>query len=190
VADRLTSITTGTGDDGTTGIVGGDRLGKDEPRIECIGCVDELNCFIGQALAETALLEHAAASELGNRLLAIQHDLFDLGGELAMPPEQILKSDHHNRLTRWQEEMNATLDPLANFILPGGNRALGAVHVARSSARRAERRLVQLSRVDAINAESLIYLNRLSDFLFVAARWLAKATGASEQLWQQNIHRD
>jgi len=105
VADRLTSITTGTGDDGTTGIVGGDRLGKDDPRIESIGCVDELNCFVGQALAEVLLLEHAGAAELGNRLLAIQHDLFDLGGELAMPPEQILKGHHHKRLTRWQEQL-------------------------------------------------------------------------------------
>lgn len=190
MADRLTSITTGTGDDGTTSIVGGDRLGKDDPRIDCIGCVDELNCFVGQALAETTLLEHAGASELGNRLLAIQHDLFDLGGELAMPPEQILKSDHHNRLTRWQEEMNTALEPLANFILPGGNRSLAAIHIARSTARRAERRLVQLSRGEPINGESLIYLNRLSDFLFVAARWLAKTTSTAEQLWQQNIHRD
>jgi len=180
VADRLTSITTGTGDDGTTGIVGGDRLGKDDPRIEAIGCVDELNCVTGQALAEVVLLEDDAAVELGSRLLAIQHDLFDLGGELAMPPEQLLKSDHHDRLTRWQEQMNATLEPLANFILPGGSRALAALHLARSSARRAERRLVSLSRSESINSESLIYLNRLSDFLFVAARWLAKTTGTAE----------
>lgn len=190
MADRLTSITTGTGDDGTTGIVGGDRLGKDEPRIEAIGCVDELNCAVGAACAEMGELEHAAAAELGMRLLAIQHDLFDLGGELAMPPEVILGEAHHLRLTRWQETMNAGLAPLANFILPGGNRLLAALHIARSSARRAERRLVALARQDDINPQSLIYLNRLSDLLFVAARWLAAETGAPEQLWQQNIHRD
>jgi len=190
VADRLTSITTGTGDDGTTGIVGGDRLGKDDPRIEAIGCVDELNCVVGQALAEVLLLEAEGCLELANRLVVIQHDLFDLGGELAMPPERLLQSDHHQRLTRWQEQMNAVLEPLANFILPGGSRSLAALHLARSSGRRAERRLVALSRSESINAESLTYLNRLSDFLFVAARWLAKTTSTEEQLWQQNISRD
>lgn len=190
MADRLTSITTGTGDDGTTGIVGGDRLGKDEPRIEAIGCVDELNCALGQASAEVAILEHKSCAELANQLLAIQHDLFDLGGELAMPPEQLLKEEHHARLTRWQEQMNAVLEPLANFILPGGNRSLAALHVARSSARRAERRLVALTRTESINPASLVYLNRLSDYLFVAARWMAKTTDTPEQLWQQNIHRD
>ena len=190
MADRLTSITTGTGDDGTTGIVGGDRLGKDDPRIEAIGCVDELNCVFGSALAELALMDNAPGAELGHRLLAIQHDLFDLGGELAMPPEKLLDTGHHQRLSRWQDAMNDTLEPLANFILPGGSRVLAALHLARSGARRAERRLVSLSRTEGVNPESLIYLNRLSDFLFVAARWLAQATNTPEQLWQQNINRD
>lgn len=190
MADRLTSITTGTGDDGTTGIVGGSRLGKDDPRIEAIGCVDELNCSMGSVLAEVSAGTSAAETQLAQRVLAIQHDLFDLGGELAMPPEKLLRSDHHERLTHWQDAMNDALEPLANFILPGGSRALAALHVARSSARRAERRLVTLSRAEPQNPESLVYLNRLSDFLFVAARWIAKETETPEQLWQQNIHRD
>ena len=193
MADRLTSITTGTGDDGTTGIVGGDRLGKDDPRIEAIGCIDELNCSIGHALAELddeAHNQSSAVGELASRLLVVQHDLFDLGGELAMPPEQLLQNAHHERLTRWQEAMNESLAPLANFILPGGSRSLAALHLARSSARRAERRLVTLGRTDGVNPQSLIYLNRLSDLLFVAARWLARETETQEQLWQQNIQRD
>ncbi len=203
MANRLTSITTGTGDDGTTGIVGGDRLSKDDPRIEAIGCVDELNCSVGLALAEVEALgddeartprqnEQARDARAGlvHQLLAIQHDLFDLGGELAMPPEHLLQLHHHTRLARWQEHMNASLEPLANFILPGGNRTLAALHLARSSARRAERRLVRLSRSDAVNPQSLIYLNRLSDLLFVAARWFALINGTPEHLWQQNVHRD
>jgi len=167
MADRLTSITTGTGDDGTTGIVGGERLGKDDPRIEAIGCIDELNTFIGSAHAELMLLSAPVGNALAQRLLSIQHDLFDLGGELAMPPEAILADSHHARLSRWQEEMNATLEPLANFILPGGSRALAA-----------------------INAASLVYLNRLSDLLFVAGRYLAAETGTPEHLWQQNLTRN
>lgn len=193
MANRLTSITTGTGDDGTTGIVGGNRLGKDDPRIEAIGCVDELNCAVGLAVAE---LDDGsdAANLLQGRLIAIQHDLFDLGGELAMPPEVILTEAHHQRLTLWQDGMNDKLPPLANFILPGGSKALAGLHLARSSARRAERRLVSLNRSGAggtgLNVASLIYLNRLSDFLFVAARWLCAERGDSERLWQQNIHRE
>lgn len=195
MADRLTSITTGTGDDGTTGIVGGDRLGKDDPRIEAIGCVDELNCAIGLAVAELDD-DSSHAAQLGGRLIAIQHDLFDLGGELAMPPEALLAASHHQRLSNWQDEMNATLPALANFILPGGSKALATLHIARSSARRAERRLVTLAGASsvtgaaAVNAESLVYLNRLSDFLFVAARWLCAQRGDAERLWQQNIHRE
>lgn len=193
MADRLTSITTGTGDDGTTGIVGGDRLGKDDPRIEAIGCVDELNCAVGVAVAD--LNDNSdIANLLKGRLIAVQHDLFDLGGELAMPPEAILAASHHERLTLWQNAMNENLPPLANFILPGGSKALAGLHVARSSARRAERRLVSLQRSlgegETLNQASLIYLNRLSDFLFVAARWLCAERGDPELLWQQNIHRE
>jgi len=189
MADRLTSITTGTGDDGTTGIVGGARLGKDDPRIEAIGCVDELNCAVGLAIAE--LNDGSApASLLAERLIAIQHDLFDLGGELAMPPERLLAASHPKRLSSWQDEMNADLPALANFILPGGSKALASLHVARSSARRAERRLVRLKASEEVNSESLVYLNRLSDFLFVAARWLCAERGDAERLWQQNIHRE
>ena len=192
MANRLTSITTGTGDDGTTSIVGDNRLGKDDPRIEAIGCVDELNCAVGLAMAE--LDDNSeVANLLQGRLIAIQHDLFDLGGELAMPPEVILADSHHQRLTLWQNDMNEKLPPLANFILPGGSKALAGLHLARSSARRAERRLVALARTEAdenrVNAASVVYLNRLSDFLFVAARWLCAERGDSELLWQQNIHR-
>ena len=189
MADRLTSITTGTGDDGTTGIVGGARLGKDAPRIEAIGCVDELNCAVGLAIAE--LNDGSAPAKLlAGRLIAIQHDLFDLGGELAMPPEVLLAASHHERVSTWQEDMNAKLPALANFILPGGSKALATLHLARSSARRTERRLVTLASAEKVNPESLVYLNRLSDFLFVAARWLCAERGDAERLWQQNIQRE
>ena len=190
MADRLTSITTGTGDDGSTGIVGGERLAKDAPRIEAIGTVDELNTVVGFAGAQLQELDDERCSALGERLLAIQHDLFDLGGELAMPPEALLSADHHERLSRWQAEMAEPLTPLSNFILPGGSSVLAAMHMARAAARRAERRLVSLRESSAVNDLSLVYLNRLSDFLFVAARWLCWVRDEPELLWQQNIHRD
>jgi len=117
-------------------------------------------------------------------------NLLNLCAELAMPPEALLSASHHERLSKWQNEMNANLPALANFILPGGSKALAGLHMARSSARRAERRLVTLASSGGVNAESLVYLNRLSDFLFVAARWLCAERGDPERLWQQNIHRD
>lgn len=192
MTDRLTQITTKTGDDGETSVVGGARVAKDSLRIEAIGTLDELNSVIGVALA---LLQADAASSdvqatLAGQLNAIQHDLFDLGGELAMPGTEILGDTHHERLDQWTQASNATLPELANFILPGGSLAVAQLQLARAVSRRAERRCVSLQRAGEMQLAGTIYLNRLSDFLFVAARALCQARGEAEYLWQQNIHRD
>jgi len=187
MAKRLTEITTKGGDDGTTGIVGGTRLAKDDIRIETIGEVDELNSMLGVVCAEMgALAQTATLRRLFHHLQAIQHDLFDLGSEIAMPGETIITSQHVGRLENWLADYNAALTPLENFILPGGSRPIAYLQLARSVCRRAERRLVTLLASGPGNPASRIYLNRLSDLLFVAARWLAHARGEREYLWQQN----
>ena len=184
---RLTQITTKGGDDGTTGIVGGTRLKKDDIRIETIGEVDELNSLLGVVCAEmTGLAQTVALLLLLHRLKAIQHDLFDLGAEVAMPGETMITNQQIDRLEKWLAEFNTTLAPLENFILPGGSRPIAYLQLARSVCRRAERRMVALMASEPGNPAGSIYLNRLSDLLFVAARWLAHTRGEREYLWQQN----
>jgi cob(I)alamin adenosyltransferase len=184
---RLTEITTKGGDDGTTGIVGGTRLKKNDIRIVSIGEVDELNSLLGVVGAELVELAQTAALRLLlHRLKAIQHDLFDLGAELAMPGETMITSQHIDRLEQWLAGFNATLAPLENFILPGGSRSIAYLQLARSVCRRAERQMVALMARESGNPASCIYLNRLSDLLFVAARWLAHTRGEREYLWEQN----
>ena len=183
--DRLDRITTGAGDDGYTALVGGQRLPKFHPRLEAIGALDELNAALGVTLAE---LPVNTAWHL--RLVAVQHDLFDLGGELAMPPPTALLSQAHcQRLESWQADWQTELPALRNFLLPGGSRAVALLQWCRTVCRRAERRLVALSADShSTNPHSLVYLNRLSDLLFVASRALARERGEAEALWQQNIH--
>lgn len=192
MTDRLTQITTKTGDDGETSVVGGARVAKDSLRIEAIGTLDELNSVIGVALAQLGAHEStdSVTLKLIGQLTAIQHDLFDLGGELAMPGTQLLSDAHHERLDQWTQALNATLPELANFILPGGSVPVAHLQLARAVSRRAERRCVSLQRAGDMHVAGTIYLNRLSDFLFVAARTLCQARGEDEYLWQQNIHRD
>jgi cob(I)alamin adenosyltransferase len=179
VGHRLSKIVTRTGDAGTTGLGDGSRVAKDSARIEAIGSVDELNSTIGVLLAE-ALPEPVAAC-----LVAVQHDLFDLGGELSIPGYTAVTDAHVARIEADVERFNADLAPLKEFILPGGTRAAAQAHVARTVCRRAERSLVAAAATEAITPTARVYLNRLSDLLFVLARALNRAQGRADVLWQK-----
>jgi len=182
MGNRLSRISTRTGDDGTTGLGDGARVEKDSPRIDAIGDVDELNSVIGVLLCENL------PGEVRSALVEIQHDLFDLGGELSIPGYTRIGQDQVARLDRLIEQHNASLPRLAEFILPGGTRAASAAHIARTVCRRAERALVALGRVETINASTRQYVNRLSDFLFVAGRY-ANDKGARDVLWAPGQNR-
>jgi len=183
MANRLTKIVTRTGDGGTTGLADGSRVAKDSPRVEAIGAVDELNSVLGVLLAES-LPEDAHGC-----LTDVQHDLFDLGGELSRPGHPIMTQAHVARLEALLERYNAPLPPLKDFVLPGGSRAAALAHVARAVCRRAERRLVALASKDSASMVGVRYLNRLSDLLFVLARVLNRAAGRSDVLWRQGKNR-
>jgi cob(I)alamin adenosyltransferase len=180
---RITRIYTRTGDDGTTGLADGRRVAKDAPRTEAMGAVDELNSAIGLLLVEDI---PAAARDC---LVGVQHDLFDLGGELSVPGHPIISDAHVERLERAIDAFNADLPPLKDFILPGGTRAAAVAHVARAVCRRAERRLVTLAVAETVPPALLHYLNRLSDLLFVLPRALNRAAGVPDVLWQQGKNR-
>ncbi|TQV89614.1 cob(I)yrinic acid a,c-diamide adenosyltransferase [Aliikangiella coralliicola] len=178
MGNRLSKLATKTGDDGTTGIGGNQRLDKDSARIEAIGTVDELNAAIGMTLSQP--VESDIASTLGE----VQHRLFDLGGELAMPGYTLVKEEHVVQLDDSLETFNQQLPPLKEFVLPKGDLATTSCHLARTICRRAERRIVTLARTDEINDNARIYLNRLSDLLFVFCRILARVDNAGEEMWQ------
>jgi|SRR3990170_1057573 len=175
---RLSRIYTRTGDDGSTGLGDGARVRKDAPRVEAIGAVDELNSVIG------FLLTHALPPEIRAALTDIQHELFDLGGELSVPGRGALTDAHATRLEKLLDTFNRDLPPLKEFVLPGGSPAAAACHVARAVCRRAERCLVRLAQAEKINPAALKYLNRLSDLLFVMARVLNTEAGIGDVLWQ------
>ncbi|SAL12141.1 cob(I)yrinic acid a,c-diamide adenosyltransferase [Caballeronia humi] len=177
MGNRLSKIATRTGDDGTTGLGDGSRVQKDDARIAAIGDVDELNSQIGVLLCEPLPGNVRAA------LVDIQHDLFDLGGELCIPGHSMIEMQHLARLDAWLADYNATLPPLKEFILPAGSRGASLAHVARTVCRRAERSIVALGRVDKVNAAPRQYVNRLSDLLFVIARVLNCVDGGSDVLW-------
>ena len=182
---RLTKIYTRTGDDGTTGLGDGSRLRKDSPRIDAIGDVDELNSAIG------LLRNHTDQDPRIDTLLeSIQHRLFDIGGELAMPGHRFANESWVERLETWLDELNAALPPLQEFILPGGNPGAANAHLARSVCRRAERALLRLSQTETVNSAALKYLNRLSDLLFVIARNLARRDGGVEITWNKGNSND
>jgi len=186
---RLNRIYTRTGDDGTTGLVDGSRLPKDDPRMAAIGEVDELNSLIGLAVV-------AMGGGEARMLQAIQNDLFDLGADLATPGEDFTPSEMVLRIVPAQvvlleraiDKLNGQLSPLRSFILPGGNEAAARVHVARAAARRAERAAITAARTASINPAALAYLNRLSDLLFVLARALNN-NGADDILWVPGAQR-
>lgn len=175
---RLTRIYTRTGDDGTTGLADGSRVSKDDPRIEALGAVDELNCALGRVLASE--VPPAVRECLGR----VQHDLFEVGAELSLPGQQRVEEERVAWLERSLDGFNADLGPLKEFILPGGCPAAADAHVARATCRRAERTLVALAPDGDAAANSRRYLNRLSDLLFVIARALNRAAGRGDVLWQ------
>ncbi|WP_251878258.1 cob(I)yrinic acid a,c-diamide adenosyltransferase [Achromobacter sp. Marseille-Q4954] len=177
MANRLSVIATRTGDDGTTGLGDGSRTPKDAPRIAAIGDVDELNSVIGVLLTEDL------PAEISADLLAIQHDLFDMGAELCIPGHTALTDEHIARLDARLAHYNAALPPLREFILPGGSRGSAQAHVARTVCRRAERAVVALARVDQVNPPVRQYLNRLSDLMFVLARCINQHAGQKDTFW-------
>lgn len=183
MGNRLTRIYTRTGDDGTTGLGDGSRCGKESLRIEAIGAVDELNSSIGVLLAEN--LEEALRAKLEN----IQHDLFDLGGDLSIPGRLTMGEAQVARLEQQLDEYNNNLPALRDFILPGGVRSAALCHVARAISRRAERCLVRLSRSEAVPSAHLRYVNRLSDLMFVFCRILNLQHGVADILWQSGKPR-
>lgn len=183
MGNRLSKIYTRTGDDGSTGLGDGSRVGKDALRVAAYGSIDEANSAIGMVLAQDI------AEDIRQTLLAIQHELFDLGGELCVPGMQLIDADDVTRLEQTLDRYNADLPALKDFILPGGGPAAAACHLARTVSRRAEREIVALSRVEAVSADLLRYINRLSDLLFVICRVLARAAGAGEVLWRSDKRR-
>ena len=178
MGNRLSKIYTRTGDDGSTGLGDGNRVGKDSARVAAYGTVDEANSAIGVVLA------CPLAEDVRNLLTAIQHQLFDLGGELCIPGHAAIHDADIDALERHLDRYNDTLPALKDFILPAGGEAAARCHLARTIVRRAERETVALSRQDAVRPEAVRYLNRLSDLLFVLARVLARADGYGEVLWR------
>jgi cob(I)alamin adenosyltransferase len=176
---RLSKIATRTGDDGTTGLGDGSRVLKDDARIAAIGDVDELNSQIGVLLCESL------PQDVSDALTAIQHDLFDLGGELCIPGQTMVGDAHLARIDEWLAHYNGGLPPLKEFILPGGTRAAALAHVCRTVCRRAERSIVALGKVQPLEATPRRYVNRLSDLLFVLARVLNRSGGGTDVLWQR-----
>lgn len=184
MGNRLSKIYTRTGDNGTTGLGDGSRIDKDAARIEAIGDIDELNSCIGLLCCELANTDPLQAD-----LYEVQQNLFNLGGELAVPGYALIAETHILELERLLDRLNADLPPLTDFILPGGNSAASFCHLARSVCRRAERRLVTLARDSEVRAPCQSYLNRLSDLLFVAARVLARRDGGQEVLWRHRAEK-
>jgi len=183
VGNRLSKIYTKTGDDGTTGLGDGTRVAKDSARVTAYGTVDELNSSIGIVLACDI------DERMREVLTQVQHDLFDLGGELCIPGYQMIKVEQVARLDALLEKYNADLPRLKEFILPAGSRAASLAHVCRTVCRRAERSIVALAKTDTINAEPRQYVNRLSDLMFVLARVLNRHAGGSDVLWQHERKR-
>jgi cob(I)alamin adenosyltransferase len=180
---RLSKITTRTGDAGETGLGDGSRVSKDDARIRALGEIDELNSFIGLLLADEL---PAAAREA---LVQVQHDLFDLGGEVSIPGHALLAEARLAALEQLSETWNASLEPLKEFILPGGSRAAALAHVARSVCRRTERSLVALARAQQLSPLALKYVNRLSDVLFILARTLNRHAGRGDVMWRRDKGR-
>ena len=176
---RLSKITTRTGDTGETGLGDGSRVPKDDARIVALGDVDELNAVLGVLLAE------ALPDDIAETLLQIQNDLFDVGGELCIPGYTLVTEDHVARVEQRVARYNADLPPLKEFILPGGTRAAALAHQVRTVCRRAERSVVALSRDGAASAHARVYLNRLSDLLFILARELNRRAQREDAMWRK-----
>jgi cob(I)alamin adenosyltransferase len=188
----LNRIYTKGGDRGETGLVGGQRVPKDDLRIEAYGTVDELNAFLGLAGVTCAEAAEPRLAKLATILRRVQHELFNLGSILATKPEDVhprqarVTDAEVAQLEHEIDAMNAELKPLRSFVLPGGTRLNAELHVARTVCRRAERALVTLARREEVPPEAVRYLNRLSDALFVWSRWATQVQGATEVLWEPN----
>ena len=181
MGNRLSKIYTRTGDDGTTGLGDGSRVAKDCPRVEAYGTVDEANSAIGMVLAAENV-----PNEIRRCLTEVQHDLFELGGELCIPGHSAVQQAFIDRLENELDAFNKDLPPLKEFILPGGGPASAACHLARTITRRAERRVGTLHREEPVREEAIRYLNRLSDLLFVIARCLSRVENGTEIVWNRD----
>jgi len=195
MAIRITKVYTRTGDKGFTKLVGGKKVAKDAARIEAYGTIDELNSILGLARVFNDDLKDRlpAAQRLDEILRRLQNELFDLGSELATPPDFSydgmfrVGEDEVKALERLIDELQKDLAPLNSFILPGGGKVSGFLHQARTVCRRAEREILRLSREEEIGAGPLKYVNRLSDLLFVLSRWVGKNKGETEYLWERGL---
>ncbi len=183
MGNRLSKIYTRTGDDGSTGLGDGTRVGKDSARVNAYGTVDEANCCIG------LLLQTDLPDAVRDLLIRIQHQLFDLGGELCIPGYEAIFDADIEALEAQLDQFNEDLPPLKEFILPGGGEASARCHIARTVVRRAEREAVTLAHLETIRPQPVHYLNRLSDLLFVLSRVLARASGHGEVLWAHERRR-
>lgn len=191
----LNRIYTRTGDRGETSLVGGQRVGKDELRIDCYGTIDELNAFVGMACfsAEELAMREARMGDFATILKRVQHELFNLGSIIATRPEDVHPKQPRvtdadvKQLETEIDSANAVLAPLRSFVLPGGSRLNSELHACRTICRRAERLMVALSRKEEVPSESIHYLNRLSDALFVWSRWVNHILNAPEVLWSPNV---
>ncbi len=181
MGNRLSKLYTRTGDDGTSGLSGGERVAKNHARMHAMGSVDELNSILGLLICK---LDHVELAEL---LTAIQHDLFNIGGEISMPGHSFITAEKVARLEQSIDSYNTQVEPLKDFILPGGSEAASICHMARAVARRAERDLISLHQLEPVCDTTRQYLNRLSDLLFVAARIINQALGQPDVLWKKEL---
>jgi cob(I)alamin adenosyltransferase len=183
---RLTKIYTKTGDAGDTGLGDGSRISKTHARVCAMGDIDELNAQIGLLTAHLSLTSIATLTDIAPFIERLQHRIFDLGGEISIPGFQLIHDQHVTMIEVELDRMNEALEPLENFIIPGGSILIAQCHVARSVCRRAERSLVCLQEIETVNASGVRFLNRLSDYFFVLARFCALQTGQPECLWQKD----
>ncbi|MDH3219993.1 MAG: cob(I)yrinic acid a,c-diamide adenosyltransferase [Gammaproteobacteria bacterium] len=183
MGNRLTKVYTRTGDHGTTGLADGSRVAKNDPRVVCMGEVDELNACIGVALSQLD------DGPIAQALFAVQHDLFDIGAELCQPGKQLITQDYVEGLEKSADAFNADLGELKEFILPGGSQAVAGLQLARTVCRRVERSLVNLNDAVTINPLTCRYINRLSDLLFILARAQSQLEGGGEVYWNSKYSR-
>lgn len=181
MGNRLSKLYTRTGDDGTSGLSGGERIAKNHVRMNAMGAVDELNSVVG------LLISKLDDQELIDALTAIQHDLFNIGGEISMPGHGFIKAEKVIGLEQLIDHFNEAVEPLKDFILPGGSETAAVCHMARATTRRAERELITLHDEDMVNETTRQYINRLSDLLFVMARIINLRLGQSDVLWKKEL---
>lgn len=186
MGNRLSKLYTRTGDDGTSGLSGGTRVPKDHLRMHAMGSIDELNSVIG-LLINKLQNSQSDDTDLTAMLIEIQHDLFNIGGEISMPGHAFIADSKVSALEQKIDNFNKLVEPLKDFILPGGSEAAAVCHIARATARRAERDLVSLHQSEPINGVSLRYVNRLSDLLFASARIINRQQGEPDVLWKKEL---